>query len=85
MSDYLDYKNNLAFPPNDIKSQDFMPKKGRESDVLLDTIDKAKYWYDVASKQEEIIYKVKKYINSNKLSYESKVLRIYKLFRDLEI
>ena len=37
MSDYNDYKENLAFPP--IGSQDELPEAGRNTEVLLATID----------------------------------------------
>lgn len=40
MSDYHDYYENLAFPPQEIKSQDDLNKQGRESDVLVSTIEK---------------------------------------------
>lgn len=33
-SDYLDYRNNLAFPPQEIKSQDDIKHEARSSDVL---------------------------------------------------
>ena len=65
-----------------IKSQDDLPGKGREVDVLLDTIDRVKYWHDVAEEKEKFIEKIRRYITSPKLSYESKVLKIYKLFKD---
>ena len=35
-----DYKNNLAFPPQEIKSQDDLNTQGRTSDVLISVIDK---------------------------------------------
>lgn len=40
MSDYHDYYENLAFPPQEIKSQDDLNKQGRESDVLVSAIEK---------------------------------------------
>lgn len=40
-SDYLDYENNLAFPPQEIKSQDDIKHQDtRSSDVLIKTIEK---------------------------------------------
>lgn len=36
-SDYLDYRNNLAFPP---KSADDLNEQKRESDVLISAIEK---------------------------------------------
>ena len=40
-SDYLDYENNLVFPPQEIKSQDDIRKpEQRKSDVLIAAIDK---------------------------------------------
>jgi hypothetical protein len=41
MSDYHDYYENLAFPPQEIKSQDDIRKpEQRKSDVLIAAIDK---------------------------------------------
>lgn len=39
-SDYLDYEDNLVFPPQDIKSQDDLSEQRRQSDVLIDAIEK---------------------------------------------
>jgi hypothetical protein len=40
-SDYLDYENNLAFPPQDIKSQDDIKHQDtRSSDVLIKAVEK---------------------------------------------
>ena len=39
-SDYLDYENNLALPPQEIKSQHELSEQGRQSDVLIKAIDK---------------------------------------------
>ena len=39
-SDYLDYENNLVFPPQEIKSQHELSEQGRQSDVLIKAIDK---------------------------------------------
>lgn len=38
MSDYHDYKENLAFPP--IGSQDDLNEQGRDSEVLIKAIEK---------------------------------------------
>lgn len=38
MSDYHNYKENLAFPP--IGSQDDLNEQGRKSDVLIKAIEK---------------------------------------------
>lgn len=38
MSDYNDYKENLAFPP--IGSQDDLNEQGRQSDVLIAALEK---------------------------------------------
>jgi hypothetical protein len=35
-----DYKDNLAFPPQEIKSQDDLNTQGRKSDVLIKALDK---------------------------------------------
>ena len=35
-----DYENNLAFEPKTIGSQDELPTRGRESDVLIQAIEK---------------------------------------------
>lgn len=40
MSDYHNYKENLAFPPQDVKSQDDLNKQGRKSEVLIKALDK---------------------------------------------
>ena len=41
MSDYNDYKENLAFPPQEIKSQDDIRKpEQRKYDVLIKAIEK---------------------------------------------
>ena len=41
MSDYHDYYENLAFPPQEIKSQDDIRKpEQRESDVLIAAIER---------------------------------------------
>ena len=39
-SDYLDYENNLAFQPQDIKSQHEISEQGRQSDVLIAAIER---------------------------------------------
>lgn len=39
-SDYLDYENNLAFPPQEIKSQDDLSEQGRQSEVLITAIER---------------------------------------------
>lgn len=40
-SDYLDYKNNLAFPPQEVKSQDDIKhQEGRQSEVLIKALEK---------------------------------------------
>ena len=39
-SDYLDYENNLAFPPQEVKSQDELTQDGRQSEVLVAAIEK---------------------------------------------
>ena len=40
MSDCHDYHKNLAFPPQDIKSQDDVKQDGRQSEVLIKAIEK---------------------------------------------
>ena len=40
MSDYHNYKENLAFPPQEIKSQDDLNKQGRKSEVLIKALEK---------------------------------------------
>lgn len=40
MSDYHDYHENLAFPPQEIKSQDDLSEQGRQSDVLIKALEK---------------------------------------------
>ena len=40
-SDYLNYEENLVFPPQEIKSQDDLTTAGsRQSDVLVSAIEK---------------------------------------------
>lgn len=39
-SDYLDYENNLVFPPQEIKSQHELSERGRQSEVLVAAIEK---------------------------------------------
>lgn len=39
-SDYLDYENNLVFPPQEIKSQHELSEQGRQSDVLITAIER---------------------------------------------
>ena len=36
----LDYENDLVFPPQEIKSQHELSEQGRQSDVLIATIEK---------------------------------------------
>lgn len=38
-SDYLNYEENLVFPPQEIKSQDELTGQGRQSEVLIKAID----------------------------------------------
>ena len=40
MSDYNDYNENLAFPPQEIKSQHELSEQGRQSEVLVAAIEK---------------------------------------------
>lgn len=35
-----DYENNLAFPPQEVKSQDELTQDGRQSEVLIKAIEK---------------------------------------------
>ena len=39
-SDYLDYENNLVFPPQEIKSQHELSEQGRQSEVLIKAVEK---------------------------------------------
>lgn len=39
-SDYLNYEENLVFPPQEIKSQHELSEQGRQSDVLIRALDK---------------------------------------------
>lgn len=39
-SDYLNYQDNLVFPPQEIKSQDELTEQDRQSDVLIKALDK---------------------------------------------
>ena len=39
-SDYLDYENNLVFPPQEIKSQHELSEQGRQSEVLITAIER---------------------------------------------
>ena len=40
MSDYNDYNENLAFPPQEIKSQHELSEQGIQSEVLVAAIEK---------------------------------------------
>lgn len=40
MSDYHDYHENLAFPPQEIKSADDLNEQKRQSEVLIKAIEK---------------------------------------------
>ena len=40
MSDYNDYNENLAFPPQEIKSQHEISEQGRQSEVFVAAIEK---------------------------------------------
>jgi hypothetical protein len=37
-----DYENDLVFPPQEIKSQDELTERGRQSDVLIAALEKCK-------------------------------------------
>lgn len=37
-----DYENNLVFTPQEIKSQDELTEQGRQSDVLIASLEKCK-------------------------------------------
>jgi hypothetical protein len=54
MSDYNDYKENLAFPP--IGSQDELPEAGRQTEVLLATIDECSKLLNQVERLKDIIY-----------------------------
>lgn len=41
-SDYLNYEENLVFPPQEIKSQDDLNTQCRQSEVLIKALDKCK-------------------------------------------
>lgn len=51
-----DYEDNLVFPPQEIKSQDNLTTSGsRQSGVLIETINNAQCWFDVArDKTQEV-------------------------------
>ena len=35
-----DYEDNLVFPPQEVRSQDELTERGRQSDVLIKAIEK---------------------------------------------
>jgi hypothetical protein len=37
-----DYENNLVFPPQEVRSQDELAERGRQSDVLIAALEKCK-------------------------------------------
>lgn len=37
-----DYENDLVFPPQEVRSQDELAERGRQSDVLIAALEKCK-------------------------------------------
>lgn len=58
MSDYHDYHENLAFPPQEVKSQDELTERGRQSDVLIKAIEKCKSLEDKIKKYKKILVRI---------------------------
>lgn len=59
MSDYHDYHENLAFPPQEVKSQDDVKQEGRQSEVLIKALEKCEKLekqLKIAKKYLEFIY-----------------------------
>lgn len=83
MSDYHNYYENLAFPPQPIKSQDNLPKQCRKTVVLIEAIEKAEQCLKQAQEAEEKLLKIKRILQRKNTSYESKVINIYSLVKDL--
>jgi phosphosulfolactate phosphohydrolase-like enzyme len=51
-----DYEDNLAFPPQEIKSQDELLEAGRQTEVLLTTIDECSKLLNQVERLKDIIY-----------------------------
>ena len=67
-----------------IKSQDDLPTQGRESEVLLETIEKAKFWFTTASDATKKLRQIKKIVSQPKRPATSKVIGIYMLLKDFD-
>jgi hypothetical protein len=65
MSDYTNYNDNLAFPPKPIGSQDELPEIGRQSEVLLATIDECQKLKRENQKLQEVLKRVKTFLYYN--------------------
>lgn len=62
-SDYLDYRNNLAFPP---KSADDLNEQKRQSDVLISAIEKCEKLEKQLKIAVEALETISKHANDNK-------------------
>ena len=83
MSDSHDYYENLAFPPQPIKSQDDLPEQCRQTVVLIEAIEKADRCFKKAQEAEEKLLKIKRILQRKTASYASKIIATYDIVKDL--
>ena len=83
MSNSHDYYENLAFPPQPIKSQDDLPEQCRQTVVLIEAIEKAERCLQKAQEAEEKLLKIKRILQRKSFSYEHKVIATYNIVKDL--
>lgn len=83
MSDYHNYHENLAFPPQPIKSQDNLPEQCRQTVVLLEAIEKADKCFKHAEELTQKLKKIKTILQRKNSSYEHKIIATYEIVKDI--
>jgi hypothetical protein len=79
-----DYEDNLVFPPQEVKSQDVLTSSGtRQSDVLIEAIEKADRCFKDAAEANEKLLKIKRILQRKTASYASKIINIHNIVKDL--
>ena len=64
-----DYENDLVFPPQEIKSQHELSEQGRQSDVLISTIEKCERLEKQLKIAKKYLSLIKRNVSITSLAY----------------
>jgi hypothetical protein len=59
-----DYKDNLVFPPQEIKSQDDIKREGRQSEVLIKALEKCEKLEEEIKRYQSAIMSIEYYTDA---------------------